>query len=349
MSKNVEVQKKTSIGGQALIEGIMMRGPRVTAMAVRHTSGEIRMEKWPTDELSRPKFWKVPFIRGIYSFVDAMVVGYKCLMRSAEMSGLEDIEEDESEKKKSDGAPQATTAETAGTDAAEEASKATPKKPEKEKEDGFWEKFGMTFITVISSVIGVAVAILLFISLPVFLFNLMIKAAPSLDHQVWRAIIEGLMRILLFVGYISAVSLMKDIHRVFMYHGAEHKTIFCYEKGEELTVENVRRQIRFHPRCGTSFLVLMLLIGIIVSAFIPIENTMLRTFVKLLTFPIVAGIGYELIKLAGRSDAPLVRAISAPGLWLQRITTQEPTDDMIEVAIKAFKEVIPEDPDEDIY
>lgn len=348
MAKSVEVKKKTSIGGQALIEGIMMRGPRVTAMAVRHTSGEIKMEKWETDGLNRAKFWKIPFIRGVYSFIDAMVVGYKCLMRSAEMSGLEDVEEEEPKKTQTVKAETKTDA-VPTQETVEEPFKSESDKLEKQKEESFFDKFGTVFITVISLILGVAIAILLFISLPVFLFNLLIKAEPSLNNQVWRAVIEGLMRIILFVGYISAVSLMKDIHRVFMYHGAEHKTIFCYEKGEELTVENVRRQIRFHPRCGTSFIVLMLLIGIIVSMFISIDNVLLRTLVKLLTFPIIAGTGYELIKIAGRSDAPLVRAISAPGLWLQRITTQEPTDDMIEVAIKAFKEVIPENPDEDLF
>ena len=151
------------------------------------------------------------------------------------------------------------------------------------------------------------------------------------------------MRILLFVGYVWATSLMKDIRRTYMYHGAEHKTIFCYEKGLPLTVENVRVQSRFHPRCGTSFMVLMLIVGIIVSMFIRVDNLLLRTALKLLTFPIVVGVGYELIKLAGRSDNLFTRIISAPGKWLQHITTREPDDSMIECAIAAMEKVIPED------
>ena len=152
---------------------------------------------------------------------------------------------------------------------------------------------------------------------------------------------------MIFVAYLALVSQLKDIKRVFQYHGAEHKTIFCYEHGSELTVENVRVQRRFHPRCGTSFLILMLLVGILISMFIHVSNPFLRTLIKLLTFPLVAGVGYELIKLAGRKDNLLTRIISAPGMWLQRITTREPDDGMIECAIAAMKAVIPDDPEKD--
>ena len=321
MAEKDDVQKKTSIGGQALIEGIMMRGPETTSMAVRHTSGDIVLEQWPTKGKERASLWKAPFIRGIFNFIDSMVVGYKCLMRSAELAGLEDDDPPE-----------------AGED--------SPEKPK--KEEGFFSKFGMTLLMTLSAVLGVALAVGLFLWLPSVLFNLLCIPFPALDNTtVWRAVFEGVLRIVLFVAYIAVVSLMKDIRRVFMYHGAEHKCIFCYEKGEALTVENVRRQIRFHPRCGTSFLILMLIVGIVISMFIPIRIPLLRTAVKLLTIPLVVGIGYELIKLAGRSDSPVVRFISAPGLWMQRITTKEPTDDMIEVAIKALEAVIPEDPDAD--
>jgi uncharacterized protein YqhQ len=158
-----------------------------------------------------------------------------------------------------------------------------------------------------------------------------------------RACFSGVMRIMLFVGYVWATSLMKDIRRTYMYHGAEHKTIFCYEKGLPLTVENVRPQTRFHPRCGTSFMVLMLIVGIIVSMFIRVDNLLLRTGLKLLTFPIVVGVGYELIKWAGRRDNACTRVISAPGKWLQHLTTREPDDSMIECAIGAMEKVIPED------
>lgn len=345
MSERETVKKKTSIGGQALIEGIMMRGPDVSSMAVRHTSGEIVLETWDTDGRNRSEFWKFPLVRGVYAFIDSMAVGYKCLTRSAELSGLEDDEEEKPQKAETESEPDA--AGQIPKEPVETAAAVPHEDKPAEKEDGWFEKFGMTFITTLSVILGVVIAIGLFMMLPIYLYSLIVKAAPSFDNQVLRAVMEGLMRIILFVGYITVISLMKDIRRVFMYHGAEHKTIFCYEKGEELTVENVRHQRRFHPRCGTSFIVLMLLIGIIVSAFISSESLLLRTGLKLLVFPIVVGIGYELIKLAGRSDALIVRIISAPGLWLQRVTTKEPTDDMIEVAIKAFKAVIPKDPDAD--
>ena len=346
MLQRETVKKKTSIGGQALIEGIMMRGPEVTAMAVRHVSGEIVLEKWKTAGKNRPKVLKFPLIRGVVNFAEAMYFGYKSLMRSAELSGLEDEEEKPKEAKEAKEA--AAGEETAeGETSAAENTEPDTKKAEEEKEDGFLTKFGMTLVMVLSAVLGVAIAIGLFMTLPVYLFNLLCKAVPVLNNQIWRAVIEGLMRIVIFVGYILAVSLMKDIHRVFMYHGAEHKTIFCYEKGLELTVENVRKQIRFHPRCGTSFMIFMLLIGIVVSMFISVSNPLLRTGIKLLLIPLIVGIGYEIIKWAGRSDCLMVRIISAPGLWLQRITTKEPTDDMIEVAIESLKAVIPADPEAD--
>lgn len=315
--------KKTSIGGQALIEGIMMRGPAVTAMAVRHVSGDIVLESWPTGGQNRPKILRAPFIRGIFNFIDSLRYGYKCLMRSAELSGLEEEE-----------------------DAASDPS-GTEKKS---------DRFSTTLLMVISGLLGVALAIFLFFWLPAFLYSWIKTAAQGLGDGGLRAfltgnaargIFEGVFRILLFIGYMLLVSLMKDIKRVFMYHGAEHKTIFCYEAGEELTVENVRRQRRFHPRCGTSFMILMLIVGVIVSMVIRVDHPLLRTGIKLLTIPLVVGIGYELIKLAGRKTNWFTRAISAPGMWLQHITTKEPEDGMIECAIRALKEVIPADPDAD--
>ena len=364
--------KKTSIGGQALIEGIMMRGPERTSMAVRHVSGEIVLESWPTAGTNKPKILKLPFIRGIFNFIDSLRYGYKCLMRSAELSGLEDEEEEPKKKPKSSvaepamtamaasaaseaGAPIACTEPAAEADTAAACTEAEPAavpaaapRPEKaKKEENKGEQAFMTFLMVLSSVLGVALAIVLFMWLPAFLFNLLVGAVPALDHNVYRGISEGVFRIALFIGYMLLVSMMKDIRRVFMYHGAEHKTIFCYESGEELTVENVRRQRRFHPRCGTSFMILMLLIGVVVSILIPSHGSLVRTGIKLLTIPLVVGIGYELIKLAGRTTNWFTRAISAPGLWIQRITTKEPDDSMIECAIAALKEVIPADPEAD--
>jgi uncharacterized protein YqhQ len=205
----------------------------------------------------------------------------------------------------------------------------------------------MNILMVLSAVLGVALSVVLFIWLPAFLFRLLSGAVPSLNQAVIRGVFEGVFRLVLFVGYVAAVSLMKDIRRVFMYHGAEHKTIFCYEKGLPLTVENIREQKRFHPRCGTSFMILMLLVGMVVSMLIPDMNAVLRTVVKLLTIPAVVGVGYELIKLAGRKDNWFTRLISKPGVWMQHITTREPDDSMIECAIAAMEKVIPADSEAD--
>lgn len=308
--------KYISIGGQALIEGVMMRGPERITMAVRHTSGEIRTETLPNKAGQRPVLWRIPFVRGIFNFIDSMVLGYKCLMRSMELSGIEDEAlaegKDEQEKKVKD---------------------------EKEKKP-WW----MTALTVGASILGVLLAVLLFIWLPTAIYNLLKSFIPALGNQFLQAVFEGLFKLCIFIVYVWAVSHMEDIRRVFMYHGAEHKTIFCFEHGCELTTENVRRQSRFHPRCGTSFIVLLLLISILVSIFIPHSlPTMTRTLIKLCCLPIVMGLGYEALKLAGRRDNAFTRIISAPGLWVQRLTTKEPTDDMIECAVTAFKDVLPAD------
>jgi len=292
---------KTSIGGQALIEGVMMRGPKTTAMAVRNPEGEIIIEKWPTKGNERAKFFKLPFVRGIFNMYDSLRYGYKCLMRSAEIAGLEEIEEETDEKK---------------------------------------NKFIMSILMVLSVVLAAFLSVGLFIYLPSLLFRFLAGAVPAIDTRVWRAVFEGGLRIVIFVGYMCAMLLMKDIRRTFMYHGAEHKTIFCYEAGLDLTVENVRKMRRFHPRCGTSFLILVLLIGIIVSMFISVDAPLIRTLIKILTLPVVTGVGYELIKFAGRHDTFLTRMLSAPGVWLQHITTIEPDDGQIECAIAAISETL---------
>lgn len=311
MKEQEQVMKKTSIGGQALIEGVMMRGPHKTAMAVRHTSGEIREEAWDNPANSRPGWTKWPFVRGIFTFVDSMRWGYKCLMRSAELSALED-----------------------------EAEKADEKAQKK-------QSAMMNALMIVSSVLGVALAVVLFMWLPIQLFSWLTRLWPALENAALRGLFEGVLRIVIFIAYLLLVSQLKDIRRTFRYHGAEHKTIFCYEKGLELTVENVRVQRRFHPRCGTSFMILMLLVGIIISILIPIRTPLLRTVIKLLLIPLTVGVGYELIKLAGRKDNAFTRIISAPGMWLQHVTTKEPDDSMIECAIAALKAVIPEDPEAD--
>lgn len=332
MSKQECVLKKTSIGGQALIEGVMMRGPERTAMAVRHTSGEIRMEEWENPKNNRWAITKWPLIRGVFNFVDSLVFGMKCLMKSAEMSGLEEELEDAMEE--------------SDTDSEDE--KEAKKTANKKKADAL-----MNVVMVVGMVLGVALSLVLFMWLPAVLFRALAPLCSSFlpegssAYGVVRGIFEGLLRLVIFLVYMIIVSRMKDIRRTFMYHGAEHKSIFCYEKGLPLTVENVRKQKRFHPRCGTSFMILMLIVGIFISILIPIDNTVIRTVVKILLLPLTVGIGYELIKLAGRKDNWFTRFISAPGVWVQHITTVEPDDDMIECAIKALEAVIPEDGEAD--
>ncbi|MBE6553512.1 MAG: DUF1385 domain-containing protein [Ruminococcaceae bacterium] len=363
---------KTSIGGQALMEGIMMRGPKKTAMAVRNTKGEIVVEEFATKGAKRPAFCRWPIIRGVLGYIDSMVVGYKCLMRSAELSGLEDLVEESPKKKKKREAetlkttvnasdvlePEGVDAATVSADTAEKSPTAPLEEKNEEKKEEKLPAWVFTLTMVLSVVLAVAIMLGLFIFVPTFLFQLIRPYVPFFNteniavNSLWKAVFEGVFKIILIVGYMALISLMKDIRRTFMYHGAEHKTIFCYEAGLELTVENVRKQRRFHPRCGTSFLILMLLVSIFISFFIdPISilimgtelPTVLRTLVKFLLLPVVVGVGYELIKFAGRHDNLITRIISMPGVWLQHITVFEPTDDMIECAILAVKEVIPDD------
>ena len=299
----------TSIGGQALIEGIMMRGPKKTAVSVRLPDGSISTELMKTEQLKEKyKILRLPFLRGIAGFIDSLKVGYRALNYSAEKSGADEEEEGS--------------------------------KFDQWMERVFGDKL-MNVIMIISGVLGVALAIALFFLAPTYLFNWLEQLFGE-GISAWRAVVEGVLRIALFVGYMVLCSLLPDMKRMFQYHGAEHKTIFCYENEEELTVENIRKYRRFHPRCGTSFMIIMLMLGIIIGFFIPFSNPFLRTGVKLLCIPVVVGIGFELIKICGRYDNIVTRIISAPGMWMQHITTKEPDDSMIEVAIAAMKEVIPE-------
>ena len=372
--------KKTSIGGQALMEGIMMRGPQMTAMAVRNPKGEIVLEKWETEKNTRAKFFKLPIIRGCFNFFDSMKAGYKCLMRSAEISGLEELEREAEEAKKAKKAAKKAkkaakkgetveeTAETVveveevsedteGSAPTEAVAEETTAEDKAEKKDG-GTSILMGSVMLVGTVLGVAIAVLLFIMLPSYIYKWASDLLPFLksDHPALNSLIksvfEGVLKIVILVAYMALVSLMNEIRRTFRYHGAEHKTIFCYENGLPLTVENVRGQRRFHPRCGTSFLILMLIVGIFVSFFIDplflltigkLPPIYIRVIIKILLLPLMMGIGYELIKFAGRHDNLFTRIISAPGMWLQHITVLEPDDDMIECAITAFKEVIPPD------
>ena len=402
--------KKTSIGGQALIEGIMMRGPHKTVMSVRKNDGQIVSENLNTTSLKdKCAFFGLPIIRGSVSMVESLVFGYKALMRSADLSGM--LEEEEAEKKaradkkaaKKAKVEEESTAEIAAetvvdvsettaepyeiatnadeTDADEttddktvaesadesaadavavdgetdyvveasvEADAPIEKKTEKKSENGIL----MAIIGAISMVFGIALALALFFYLPSLIFKYANHLAGG-QMTAYQAAFEGVLKIIIFVIYLILVSQMKDIKRVFMYHGAEHKTIFCYEHGNELTVENVRKEKRFHPRCGTSFLILMLIVSIIfymiLARIFPdlASNIVLWMLIRIACLPLLVGIGFELIKFCGRHDNFVTKIISAPGVWLQRITTKEPDDSMIEVAIEAMTAVIPENSEDD--
>ena len=418
---STKTKKITSIGGSALIEGIMMRGPKKSTVCVRTGKDEIYSEDVKINMLAdKAKIFKLPLFRGFAGLIDSMRLSYKSLMLSADKA-IEAVDAEDEE----------------------------PSKLEAWLEKTFGDKL-MKVLMGAASVLGVALALVLFFFLPSLLFDasanfipafrddsvytytvtdnntmvqfmdedakevsvpftvadagkvytildekdanglyevgvidednprqgtiavrngrnwkrMYIKTAAAggsapvwsektqLDvgqeglRRLWKSIFEGVLKIALFFGYILIVSQTKDMKRVFMYHGAEHKTIFCYENEEALTVENVRRQTRFHPRCGTSFMVIMLLLGIVIGLFVPANPfgvALLRPIFKILLIPITCGIGYELIKLCGRHDNKLTRIIAAPGLWAQRITTKEPEDDMIEVAIQAIEAVIPDD------
>lgn len=317
-------QHKTSVGGQALIEGVMMQGPKGAAVSVRTPDGTIDTEmveiKHVKDKF-KPLGW--PLVRGVVAYIESMIFGYKCLMMSAEKSGMEDFEESEENMSKLD----------------------------KWLNDHLNKKV-MGALTAVASVLGVVLAFALFFYLPTVAVNFINKLSGEVLTN-YRALFEGIIRMVIFVLYIALVSLMKDIKRTFMYHGAEHKTIFCYENGLELTVENVKKQSRFHPRCGTSFIFVIIIISVVISSAISViapelrNQTLVWMAIKILILPIVTGLSYEFIKYAGRHDNLLVKILSAPGLWMQRLTTKEPDKDMIEVALASFKAVITDNPEDD--
>ncbi len=323
MSNNVK--HKTSIGGQALIEGIMMRGPKGNAMSVRMPNGTIETE---LDEYiplkNKCRLLGVPIIRGVAGFVESMVTGYKYLMRSADKSMTEEQKEEDMSKL------------------------------DKWINDHLGEKM-MNAVGIISMVLGVAIAFLVFMYLPTLCvdkFDDWVLKAVNIDK--FHPLLEGVMRMIIFVLYMYLVSKMDAIRRTYMYHGAEHKTIFCYENGLDLTVENVRKMSRLHPRCGTSFMFVMIIISVLVSSALVLIlpelaeiNRILWILIKVAVLPIVMGLGYEFIKYAGKHDNFIIKALSAPGLLMQRITTVEPTDDIIEVAIEAIKAVITDNPEDD--
>lgn len=300
---------RTSVGGQALLEGIMMRGPQKICCAVRKPDGTIDLTY---DDVHAHWYNKVPLVRGVCNMAENLYNGYRYLMHSADVSMGEE-------------------------EAAAQQSKLDKWLAEHEGPL-------QSVVMACSAFAGVALALFLFTFLPTFLTGLLGSVVP-LGH--WpRVLLEAAFKLILFLGYLYLVTRLKEIHRVFEYHGAEHKTIACYEAGEPLTVENVRRHSRFHPRCGTSFMILVLLISIALYAVLPWTSTALRVVYKLAMLPLLVGVSYEIIKWAGGSDSVLSRVISQPGLWLQRLTTYEPDDSMIEIAIAAVTPVLPQTPEE---
>jgi len=309
MSEGIKSKEfRTSIGGQALIEGIMMRGPRKQAVVVNTKDGFIKK----TEELKLLKD-KYPivgfvFIRGVVNFVSSMTVGVRALMFSAEQMPEEELGE--------------------------------PSKFDLWVEEKFGNEKAEKAIITFSVVLGIAFSVGLFILLPTLLAGFV---SQIIEPRILRNLVEGALRITIFILYIWLTTRLKQIQRVWAYHGAEHKTIFCYEKGLPLTVENVKVQSRQHPRCGTSFLFIVMIVSILVFSFTSWSNVFVRIGLRLLLLPVVVAISYEIIKLAGRYDNLLTRIISAPGKALQRLTTREPDEEMIKTAIEALTLVIPED------
>lgn len=288
----------SGIGGQAVIEGVMMKNGEQYAVAVRKPDGEIIVDKKEyAGVLSGTGIKNVPFIRGVLNFVDSLVLGMRTIMYAA--SFFED----------------------------EEAQGQAEDKEIRERQERRWMNATLA--------LSVVMAVFLFMLLPYGISRLLGRFLP----EMWLAVAEGLLRLIIFLAYIIAISQMKDIQRVFMYHGAEHKCINCIEHGMELTVDNVRISPRLHKRCGTSFLFLVIFISIIIFLFVRPESALMRIAARILAVPVIAGVAYEFIRLAGRSDNPVVDFLSRPGLALQKLTTREPDDDMIEVGIASVEAV----------
>jgi len=299
-----------TVGGQAVLEGVMMKSGKKFSVAVRKEDGSIVVtNRVFTSIKEKFKFFRLPVIRGVVNFIEMMKLSFTTLAISAEAIDLEEEE---------------------------------PSKFEKWLE----KRFGKTIFDVvmaISMVLGFALGLGLFMFVPILIAR-GVEALAGTDIGWGKNLIEGLSKIVIFIVYLWAVAFMKDIRRTFEYHGAEHKSIYCYEAGEELTPENVRKHTRFHPRCGTSFMFVMLLLSILIFSLpiVPWDNMLLRLVIKLALLPLVVGLGYEFIMYAGKHDNALIKALSAPGLFMQRLTTREPDDSQIEVAIKALKASMPD-------
>ncbi len=302
-----------SVGGQALIEGVMMKSLSDIAMAVRKSNGEIIVKKESVSKIEKSSIYKIPIIRGAIALINSMILGVRAITYSAEV--FEEIDSDEEKSK---------------------------------FEKWLEEKFGDRaddIITYFSVALALAMSIVIFMFIPTLLINLL---KNIFTNQLLLSGFEGVLKILMFIGYIILISKMKEIKRVFQYHGAEHKVIHCYESGKPLTVENARKFTTLHPRCGTSFLLIVMVLSILLFSFLGWESPVQRVVMKLMLLPLVAGVSYEVIKIAGKSKSKLVYAISYPGLMLQKLTTNEPDDKQLEVAIVALKSILVKDKDANI-
>ena len=315
MSNERSCMKKTTIGGQALIEGILMRGPRKTCIVVRKADGELVKKEEPVGSSSHGKWATLPFLRGPVIFFDSMRYGVSALTYSASF-----FEDDPNYQ---------------------------PDKLELWLNKKFGKERANDLMMTVSVVLGIAMPVLLFFMLPTLITGLINKLLPGLNSNLLRNLVEGMVRMLIFLAFIILTSKQSDIRRTYMYHGAEHKTIYCYEKGLPLTVENVRVQMRQHPRCGTSFLFVVMLVSILVLSVFEWSSPLTRLLTRLAMLPIIVSVSYEFNRLVGRYDNGLTRFLRAPGVFLQKFTTNEPDDSMIEVAIEAIRAVIPEEEGED--
>ncbi len=370
-------KKITSIGGQAVIEGVMMRGPYKTCITVRKPNGEI-VEKLTANKI-KGGFRRIPILRGIFGFVNSMVIGVNALMFSAQFYDEDGTPKDKTEEKNEN-----------TTEEPNETTKTKARMATKEEEkSGEITGFAL-FLTLLSSIL---LSVGLFFVLPNVIAGLIVPGEPETAivsgetiiettsasqlssgnlalnesfsgeailqtstptkkrNDVLYNVVESIVKVAIFLGYLILVSQMKDIKRVFEYHGAEHKSIFCYEHGEELTVENVKKYQRFHPRCGTSFLLFVVIISIIVYSIVGRHpNMLLNVLIRIALLPLIAGVSYEIIRFAGKHvDNPWISWLSKPGMWLQRLTTREPDDSQIECAINSLKAVIPSDGKADMW
>lgn len=379
--------RKNSVGGQAVIEGVMMKNGNKVALAMRKEDGSIEIANSEFHPLKEKHKWlNIPILRGVIGFVESMMLSFKTLGKSTDMLGLDELEEKEKQEKLAKKAKKKAEKEarkngtavkeentddvsikseesveksdvtadlssdvenTEKTDEVSINSKKTDANEEENKEEKKKSSGSTVAIMAISLVLGLVLAVFLFVALPTLVtswldvaYRNIFDTAYGINHYV-KAAIEGVIKVSIFIAYLALVSLMKDIKRTFAYHGAEHKSIACYEKGLELTPENARKCTRFHPRCGTSFLFVMLFIGIIAGMFIP--DGPWRIPLKILTLPVVMGVGYEFIMLAGKHQNWFTKMLSAPGLWMQRLTTKEPDDYQLAVAICAIKATMPEE------